>query len=705
LILRIDRAFLRSKVARRIFILFITCAILPITALAVISYDRVTDELERQSQTRLFQGAKSAGMVILERLQFVSTEMKTLSSSFDPSTSAPYQLSTKIGLETLAARCFKSLAVITPKGKHVPLFGNMGEVPSLKADDEQHLASGKLLLTTLHKPGQPPRILLRIALKTEPEGQSQLVGEIKDNYLWDNVADTALPPNSELCVLDPSGRMLFSTLPILRSLPQKEISEMVRLYMGKFEWKYEKTEYMAIYWSLFTKYEFHSPKWIMVMSEPKAYVLAPADDFKKSFTLILLLTVWVVLFLSFKQIRRSLVPLEKLREGTHRIAGRDFQTRVTVKSGDEFEELADSFNIMAGRLGRQFNTLITMNEIDRSILSALDTEKIVTAVLTRLQELFPCDCAGLALFAQGGELHGEMYVKAQKPNDGIRLESIRLTPQEVQELHANPETLFIDMKRETPLYLAPLSELGMKLFLAFPVFVNKRVTGVMALGFRDPSALTEEDQLHARQLADQVAVALSNARLIEDLEELNWGTLYALARAIDAKSPWTAGHSERVTDLALKIGRVMGLSNDELRDLQRAGLLHDIGKLGIPGEILDKPGKLTESEYDLMRQHPQVGAKILEPITAYTKVKPLVLYHHEHFDGSGYPEGLSGEKIPLGARIFSLADKYDALTSDRPYRPAKKRDEVIEYLIARAGFELDPKVVEAFLKVLAQEKG
>jgi putative nucleotidyltransferase with HDIG domain len=651
----------------------------------------------------MFQGAKSAGTVILERLLFVSTGMKTLSTSLDSGSLSSYHPPTKIPMEALITRCFKSLAVITPKGEYIPLYGRMGEVPSLKAADVQHLSSGKLLLTTLNDSARPPRILLRIALKSEPEGQSQLVGEIKDTYLWDNVADTALPPNAELCVLDHSGGMLFSTLPGLRALPPKYISDMVQTRVGEFEWQYGKTDYMAIYWSLFMKYEFRSPYWIVVMSESKADVLAPTEDFKKSFALILLLTIWAVLLLSFKQIQRSLVPLEKLKEGTQRIASRDFQTRVKVKSGDEFEELAESFNSMAARLGRQFNTLITMNEMDRSILSALDTEKIVTAVLPRLQELFPCDCAGIALFAQENELQGEMYVKAGRSSERIRLESIKVTPQDVQELCANPETLLIHVKSETPLYLAPLSKLGMKLFLALPVLVNRKPSGVMALGFRDPAALTEEDQLPARQLADQVAVALSNAKLLEAVEELNWGTLYALARAIDAKSPWTAGHSERVTELALRIGKAMGLSNEELRDLQRAGLLHDIGKLGIPGEILDKPGKLTESEFDLMRQHAQLGARILEPITAYAKVKPLVLHHHEHFDGSGYPDGLSGERIPLGARIFGLADKYDALTSDRPYRPAKNPDEVREFIIARAGYEFDPKVVEAFLKVLAQE--
>jgi putative nucleotidyltransferase with HDIG domain len=285
------------------------------------------------------------------------------------------------------------------------------------------------------------------------------------------------------------------------------------------------------------------------------------------------------------------------------------------------------------------------------------------------------------------------------------MESIQLIPGEMQALEANPEMLVLPTGGKAPEYLASLSEYGMKTFLVLPVTVNKKLSGFMALGYLNPFALNDEDRIHARQIADQIAVALSSARLIEDLEELSWGTLHALARTIDAKSPWTAGHSERVTSLSLQIGAVMKLSQKDLDDLHRAGLLHDIGKLGVPAEILDKAGKLTEEEFALMRKHPELGAKILEPITAYRAVIPLVLYHHENYNGNGYPEGLSGERIPLGARIFALADVYDALASDRPYRHALEQREVLDYIKSGSGTEFDPKVTEAFLEVIKTQKG
>jgi putative nucleotidyltransferase with HDIG domain len=187
------------------------------------------------------------------------------------------------------------------------------------------------------------------------------------------------------------------------------------------------------------------------------------------------------------------------------------------------------------------------------------------------------------------------------------------------------------------------------------------------------------------------------------LYRLNRGTLTALARAIDAKSPWTAGHSERVTHLALKIGRILGLTQKQLENLEQAGLLHDIGKIGISAKILDKPGKLTDEEYRIICEHPVKGANILQPIEEYAEVMPVAMQHHEWFNGKGYPDGLSGEEISIGARILSVADVFDALTSDRPYREGMSVEIAIERIRESSGIQFDPKVVDAFLKLLKEE--
>lgn len=177
-------------------------------------------------------------------------------------------------------------------------------------------------------------------------------------------------------------------------------------------------------------------------------------------------------------------------------------------------------------------------------------------------------------------------------------------------------------------------------------------------------------------------------------------TVESLSSAIDAKSPWTAGHSARVTKYALDIAKEMGFSENELKDLQLAGLLHDIGKIGTYEAILDKPDKLTEEELKIMRLHPVKGAEILAPIKQLKHIIPGIKYHHEFYDGKGYPDGLKGEEIPIGARILAVADAVDAMGADRPYRNGKPMDAIVAELKRCSGAQFDPKVVEAFLKTL-----
>ncbi len=188
---------------------------------------------------------------------------------------------------------------------------------------------------------------------------------------------------------------------------------------------------------------------------------------------------------------------------------------------------------------------------------------------------------------------------------------------------------------------------------------------------------------------------------VEGLEAFSLGAVTALARTIDAKSPWTAGHSERVTAMALDIGRTLALTAEEMLVLHRGGLLHDIGKLATPPEILDKPGRLTPEERARIEQHPRDGVRILEPIADFAALLPIVLEHHERFDGCGYPDGKAGHDIHRLARVLAVADVYDALVSDRPYRPGLAASAALDIVRDGAGTQFDPVVVDAFLRIIA----
>ncbi len=188
---------------------------------------------------------------------------------------------------------------------------------------------------------------------------------------------------------------------------------------------------------------------------------------------------------------------------------------------------------------------------------------------------------------------------------------------------------------------------------------------------------------------------------VEEIEAFSVGAATALARTIDAKSPWTAGHSERVTAMSLDIARALALSEADLVVLHRGGLLHDIGKLRTPSEILDKPGRLTPAERTIIEQHPRDGVRILEPIADFAPLLPIVLEHHERIDGKGYPDGKRGPDIHPLARILAVADVYDALVSDRPYRSGVAAAAAIDLIRTGAGTQFDPVVVDVFLRVVA----
>jgi HD-GYP domain-containing protein (c-di-GMP phosphodiesterase class II) len=202
---------------------------------------------------------------------------------------------------------------------------------------------------------------------------------------------------------------------------------------------------------------------------------------------------------------------------------------------------------------------------------------------------------------------------------------------------------------------------------------------------------------------DPTRSVIENAQLYAKMKDQYLSMVMALAAAIEAKDSYTHGHSQKVMEYAVKIARRMNLPEDEVETIRYAGLLHDIGKIGIKDVILGKPGKLTAEELTEMRKHPRYGATIMEQVDLLREIAPLTLYHHECFDGSGYPMGLKGKDIPLGARILAVADMYDSMVADRPYRKAFPIEQVVQEMRKVAGTQLDPEIVHIFLEILREE--
>lgn len=236
-----------------------------------------------------------------------------------------------------------------------------------------------------------------------------------------------------------------------------------------------------------------------------------------------------------------------------------------------------------------------------------------------------------------------------------------------------------------------------------PLRIGGESLGILIMGERRHASREsfDTDKLRlASAIADQASSAIWRARLHEQLEESFVQTILALANALDAKDNYTSDHGERLAQLATATARRLNCSEDEIKAIDWAMRLHDIGKIGVPDEILQKRGPLTDEEWQLMKKHPEIGANIISPIKNLQPVVPLILHHHEKFNGSGYPHNLKGEKIPLGARILSIVDTYGAITDDRVYRKARSHSEAILEIERCTGTQFDPRVTSAFKEVM-----
>jgi putative nucleotidyltransferase with HDIG domain len=236
--------------------------------------------------------------------------------------------------------------------------------------------------------------------------------------------------------------------------------------------------------------------------------------------------------------------------------------------------------------------------------------------------------------------------------------------------------------------------------IAVPIRISQKTIGVIyAFGKPDGHEFTAKERDLLIGIANHAAIALDNATLYHDLENLFVGIAWSFAAALDAKSPWTAGHSKRVTQYAVAIAEELNEGPEFLDSVQTCGLLHDIGKIAIPEKILDKPGAITRQEHKTICEHATQGAKILEHIDTFQPLLPGIRHHHERWDGRGFPDRLQKENIPLLARVLAVADAYDAMTSDRPYRGRRTRAEAVCEIERCAGTQFDPRIVEAFALV------
>jgi putative nucleotidyltransferase with HDIG domain len=362
---------------------------------------------------------------------------------------------------------------------------------------------------------------------------------------------------------------------------------------------------------------------------------------------------------------------------------------------------------MSVTMARRSDVIFTLDEINKSISSTLSHDQIIETAVERIGWIIQCNF--ITVLAQD---KGALIVQVSR-GSGVRVpESFcpgnRLLGRNLAEDAFNSGEIrhisTLNVRQEAGQPDAALREAGLKSLLAIPLVSKESAKGVLLLGRSEPGPFSAEDIFAIEKVAAQMAVALENARLYEELRELFISTVSSLTNAIDAKSPWTMGHSERVMHLSVAICRELGLDEASTERVRLGSLLHDIGKIGVIDKLLDIHAPLTASEITPMRLHPEVGVAILAPIERLHDVLPGILHHHEWFDGSGYPKGLKGDAIPLEARVISVADAFDAINSNRPYRRGASGSDALAELCQHVGSQFDPEVVQALVRHCAKKE-
>ncbi|MBT3390041.1 MAG: GAF domain-containing protein [Chloroflexi bacterium] len=359
---------------------------------------------------------------------------------------------------------------------------------------------------------------------------------------------------------------------------------------------------------------------------------------------------------------------------------------------------------------QQLAFLNALHQIDLAITGSMDLQVVLGVVLRHVKTELAADAANIILLdsatASFKLVAHEGYRERNSHLQNIRytnslgadivMQGKSMHSKDIQQACVNPERKAI-FERE-----------GLHGYYGTPLIAKGEIKGVLELLFKQQDfELDHQWQYFADTIATQAAIAVDNANLFEKLEHSNMElslaydtTLEGWAKALELRDQETEGHSRRVTELAVKLGRAMNVQGADMIQLRRGAILHDIGKMGVPDHILQKPGPLTDEEWEIMRLHPVYAYEWLRSIRYLQPALDIPHYHHERWDGSGYPEGLRGEQIPKAARLFAIVDVWDALRSDRPYRKAWTHQKAIEHLKKQSGSHFDPAVVVSFLAII-----
>jgi HAMP domain-containing protein len=673
----------------------VLCALVPTGVALSVVYIQADGRLATERRERVREQSKLAAEQVVMRIRVIEREFARTVRRIETTDPADWEEVADSATSQLAG-----LAAEAGLGDVVRIFGHPPEPPPLTELVRDRLEDGHSVLATVPQETGLSRVILIHQAHLE-DGPILMWGELDRERLQ---AETAsFSADTETCLLDHRRVPIFCDMELPESL-LPGIGELRTSAQDAYlTWDDGDFRRVGAHALVFVSFDYAAPPWMIVAGERRASVLSQLSEFRLTAILAGGLGLASVILLGGIQIRRSLEPLRRLTEGTQRVSEGNFAARVDIDSRDEFTDLANSFNDMTQQLERQFETLLMLREIDRAVLDTPKLEQVASTALRKVSCMTGCTVASLlvkrALDEGSDDAVAFVYVEGEEELE--RIEDAHLGSRDEQIIADAGLAVRSDEASLSCLDLGPLADRDEE-FLSIGIEGRGELHGLLTLGFPPEEGKMETCLGEACQLADQLAMALATVHLVSDLDQLSVGALQALARSADAKSSWTVGHSERVARLSQALGEELGVSAKERSQLYRGGSLHDIGMLGVGEEILNWPGKLNDEQWEEIQRHPDFGVEILGPIPVFKDILGIVRYHHEKWDGTGYPAGLAGEDIPLLARIVAVADVYDALTSDRPYRagmPPEKARQIIE---EGSGSHFDATIVPVLQGALAR---
>lgn len=350
-------------------------------------------------------------------------------------------------------------------------------------------------------------------------------------------------------------------------------------------------------------------------------------------------------------------------------------------------------------------------EIDRAILSTTNLSLALNTILEKVLSVLKVDAGDILLLNRYSNMLEFTVERGFRTREIVKTQ-LRLGQGYAGRAALEQETIFVpDVPNADPPFVrqALLSAEGFISFCATPLVAKGKLVGVLEVFHRTPLHPDKSWFNFLQAIAGQASIAIESGQLFQELQRANLdlalaydATLEGWSKALELRDRETEGHTQRVTEMTVTLARMAKIPESEIVHVRRGALLHDIGKLGVPDNILLKPSKLNDDEWAIMRKHPVFAYEWLYPIEYLRPCLAIPYSHHERWDGTGYPQGLKGEQIPLAARIFAVVDVWDALRSDRPYRQAWSQEKVLEYIRQQTGTHFDSKVVELFLRMIRE---